>query len=253
MSRLESDFLEAAELHSAEGIGAALDAGLDPRATVNGKPLIAVLTEMYSRSDKFAGCLRLLLDRGAPPEDAGAIPVLLDDPGAVEAAVAKDPALLARRFAMTSAFTPLAGATLLHIAAEFGHANAARKLIELGADLEARADVDAFGLNGHTPLFHTVNSIGNRCEPVMRLLLEAGARTDARVEGIVWGRGFEWETTFYDLTPIAYAQLGTLPQVHRNETDIDANVRRLLQAAGRKVPPATNVPNRYLIPKKKGG
>jgi hypothetical protein len=80
----------------------------------------------------------------------------------------------------------------------------------------------------------------------MRLLLEAGARTDVRLAGLVWGGGFEWETTFFDVTPISYAQIGLMPQVHRRETDIYANIRLLLEAGGRRVPPLGNVPNRYL-------
>ena len=46
--------------------------------------------------------------------------------------------------------------------------------------------------------------------------------------------------------PISYARLGLLPQVQRREADIYANIRCLLRAAGRSVPPLDNVPNRYL-------
>lgn len=149
---------------------------------------------------------------------------------------------------MVSAFTPLAGASLLHLAAEYGHVNVARVLVELGADVDARAAVDDFGLNGHTPLFHAVNSHGNRSESVLRLLLEAGARVDVRLPGITWGKGFAWETTCFDVTPVSYAQLGLLPQMHRRDRDVYASVKLLLEAAGRGVPPLPNVPNRYLTP-----
>src|SRR5205814_9797095 len=136
---------------------------------------------------------------------------------------------------LTSAFTSLAGVSLLHVAAEYGNLEAARALVESGADVNAPADFDSHGLNGHTPLFHTVNSIQNRSEPIMRLLLAAGARTDIRLAGIAWGKGYEWETTFFDVTPISYAQMGLLPQVHRNELDIYSNLRCLLEASGRKI------------------
>lgn len=69
--------------------------------------------------------------------------------------------------------------------------------------VDARAAVDEHGLNGHTPLFHTVNSKANCSEPVMRLLLDAGARSDLRLAGITWGKGFEWETTCFDVTPVS--------------------------------------------------
>ena len=150
---------------------------------------------------------------------------------------------------MVSAFTPLIGASLLHLAAEYGNLEAARVLVERGAELEARAAVDEHGLNGHTPIFHTVNSNGNRSAPVLQLFLSAGARPDARLAGITWGKGFEWETTCFDVTPISYAQLGLLPQVHRGERDTYANIVRLLEAAGRPVPALANVPNRYLEPR----
>ena len=56
----------------------------------------------------------------------------------------------------------------------------------------------------------------------------------------------EWETVCFDVTPISYAQMGLLPQVHRQEGDIYANIARLLAAGGRPVPPFDNVPNKYL-------
>jgi ankyrin repeat protein len=151
---------------------------------------------------------------------------------------------------MVSSFTPLGWASLLHVAAEYGNLNAAHALIEAGADVNAPAAVDEYGLNGHTPLFHTVNSNANRSEPIMRLLLAAGADPGVRLAGITWGMGFEWETTFFDVTPVSYAQIGLMPQVHRRERDIYHNVRLLLEAAGRPIPPLANVPNRYLQPKK---
>ena len=153
---------------------------------------------------------------------------------------------------MVSAFTSLEGVSLLHVAAEYGNFNAARALVEAGADVNARAEIDEHGLNGHTPLFHTVNSIHNRSEPIMRLLLAAGVRTDIQLAGITWGKGYEWETTFFDVTPISYAQMGLLPQVHRNEVEIYSNLNCLFEASGRKVPPLGNLPNRYLRPKSRG-
>lgn len=240
--------LIAFELHSVERIRALIDAGFDVRTPVDGKTPVTSLVEMYTRSDRFPECLRLLLDHGAVLDDPSVAPVLLDDVSMLAAAVEANPNLLEHRTSMASTFTPLVGASLLHVAAEYGHVNVARALLALGADVDARAAVDESGMNGHTPLFHTVNSNANRSEPLMRLLLEAGARADIRLAGITWGKGFEWETTCFDVTPISYAQLGLLPQMHRDERDVYANVRTLLKAAGRTVPPLENVPNRYLHP-----
>lgn len=246
MTTRDDDFLGAIETHDVDHLRAILDAGLDPRAPIRGKQPVTWLTEMYTRSDRFPACLRLLLERGAVLDDPALTPVLLDDAEALAATLRDDPSLLDHRTTMASAFTPLDGATLLHVAAEFGNVNAARALLEAGVDVEARAAVDEHGLNGHTPLFHTVNTNANRGLPLMRMLLEAGARPDTHLAGLVWGRGFEWETTCFDVTPISYAQLGLLPQMHRREEDVYETIEVLLLAAGRPVPPRRNVPNRYL-------
>ena len=176
MPTMEFQILGAFETHSVDEIRQLLDAGLDVHAPIKGKSIVNSLTEMYSRSDAFADCLRLLLERGAVLDDPRIAPVLLDDPDAVRNAILADRSLLEHRTSMVSAFTPLVGASLLHVAAEFGNLKAARALVGLGADVNARAALDAHGLDGHTPIFHTVNSSRNRSAPILDLLLEAGAR-----------------------------------------------------------------------------
>jgi hypothetical protein len=250
MGSVEFDLLCAIEVHSIDEMRRILDDGFDVRTLIKGKSPITHLTEMYSRSDRFPDCLRFLLERGGQLDDPRVRSVLLDDADGLAAELRRDRSLIAHRTSMVSAFTPLVGASLLHVAAEFGNLKAARVLLDMGADVNARAAVDDQGLNGHTPLFHTVNSNGNRSAPLMRLLLDAGARVDVRLAGITWGKGMDWETTVFDVTPISYAQLGLLPQVHREERDIYDNIRLLLEAAGRPVPPLDNVPNRYLYPKR---
>jgi ankyrin repeat protein len=246
LSTVEFDLLVAFETHDVSTIRKILDAGFDARAVIKGRSLVNNLTVMYARSDDFPACLRLLLDRGAVLDDPTIAPLLLDDGDALRDALARDPALIHHRTSVESSFTPLIGASLLHVAAEFGNINAVRVLLEAGADVDARAAIDQDGLNGHTPIFHTVNSAWNRSAPIMHMLLDAGASPDVRVNGITWGKGMEWETICFDVTPISYAQMGLLPQVHREERHIYANIARLLAAAGRPVPPFDNVPNKYL-------
>jgi hypothetical protein len=246
MSTPEENLLSAFDGHDLDGVRAALEAGADPCSPIRGKTPIYWLLEEYMRSDRLGDCLRLLLARGATLEDPSVTPVLLDDAGAIRSAVSATPSLLEHRTTLTSAFTSLAGVSLLHVAAEYGNLRAARALIEAGADVNATAAVDEFGLNGQTPLFHTVNSIFNRSEPIMRLLLSAGARPDISLRGVWWGKGYPWETTFFDVTPISFAQMGLLPQVHRSERDIYSTIKTLLEAAGRAVPRLENVPNRYV-------
>jgi ankyrin repeat protein len=246
MPTTEFDLLGAFETHDASTIKKILDAGFDVRSAIKGRSVVNSLTVMYARSDDLPACLRLLLERGAVLDDPAIAPVLLDDADAIREALARDPALIHHRTSMESAFTPLIGASLLHVAAEFGNINAVRVLLDAGADVDARAATDDFGMNGHTPIFHTVNSAWNRSAPIMHMLLDAGAAPDVRVNGITWGKGMEWETVCFDVTPISYAQMGLLPQVHRSERDIYANIAGLLAASGRAVPPFDNVPNKYL-------
>jgi ankyrin repeat protein len=248
MATVEFNLLGAFESHSVEEIRAILDAGFDVTSPIKGKSLVTSLTEMYTRSDGFPACLRLLLERGGVLDDPRIAPVLLDDGEGLAAALRADPSLIHHRTSMVSTFTPLTGASLLHVAAEYGNVKAARVLLEAGAEVDATASVDEHGLNGHTPLFHTVNSNGNRSAPILELLLAAGADPGVRLQGITWGKGFEWETTCFDVTPISYAQLGLLPQMHRIDRDVYANIKRLLEASGRTMPPLDNVPNRYLEP-----
>ena len=114
------------------------------------------------------------------------------------------------------------------------------------AQTNARAEVDHPELNGHTSLFHTVSSNDNRSEPILQLLIAAGASATIRVQAITWGAGFDWETTIFDVSPISYAQCGLIPQMHRDERQIYANLAKLMSAARRTVPVLRNVPNRYL-------
>lgn len=244
--RTGEDLVLAFEGHDVAEIRSILDAGVSVHELIRGKSPIDWLTEMYSRSDRFPECVQVMLDHGAVLPDPLVKSVLLNDAGALAAELTENPSLITHRTSMISTFTPLLGATLLHVAAEYGHLAAAKVLIEHGANVNARADVNADGLNGHTPLFHTVNSSFNRSAPVMQLLLDAGADATIALMGITWGKGFEWETTFFDVTPISYAQFGLMPQVHRKETEIYANIERLLSAAKRVVPSLPNVPNKYL-------
>lgn len=245
MTDRETEFMAAIEMHSPEQMVAALSAGLDIRS-IRGKPAIDWLTEMYTRSDRFPSCLRLLLERGATVRDDRILPILLDDSEGIRVAVSAERSLLEHRTTLVSAFTPLVEASLLHVACEYGNLSAAQTLIDLGADVNARSGLDPHGLNGHTPIFHTVNSNNNRSAPLLHALLQGGAGTDILLRGITWGKGYEWETTYFDVTPVSYAQCGLTPQMHRSPEHIYANIRMMLSVRGQPAPPIANVPNRYL-------
>ncbi len=235
------------ETHSAKTIREGLAAGAEVNGLIDGRTPLTWLMEMYLRSPKFSDCVQCLVDAGAQCADAGLVAVLLDDADALRAELEKNPSLIRQRVDIRCAFTPLMGASLLHVAAEYGLIKAAKVLIEWpGRTMEAKAAVDEYGFNGHTPIFHTLIQRNNLCQPVLRLLLEQGAKADVRLAGITWGRSFEWETTVFDVTPISYAQAGLLPQISRDEGDLYENIRLLAQAAGRRLPEDLNVPNKYL-------
>jgi ankyrin repeat protein len=235
------------EIHSTARIQEALAAGIDVNGLIDGKTPLTLLLEMYSRSPTFSDCVRCLMQAGARCPDIGFLAVLLDDADLLNSELRKDPSLMHNPVDIVHcAFTPLLGASLLHVAAEFGLVRAAAALLEAGADVEAKAAVDEYGFNGHTPIFHTVCQHRNHCQPIMRLLLEHGAKPDIRLAGITWGMGHSWETTIFDATPVSYAQAGLLPQFQRDERDVYENIQLLTRAAGRVIPDELNVPNRYL-------
>jgi hypothetical protein len=244
----EKALLDAFDGHDVDGVRAAIHAGADVCTCIDGKPPIYWLLEQYERSDRLVECIRLLINHGAKLHDPIILPVLLDDPEGIKSAIERSPSLLEHRTSLVSAFTSLEDVSLLHIAAEFGNIKAARALIESGMNVNSKAAMDDNGMNGHTPVFHAVNSIYNRSASILRLLLEAGADATIRVDGVIWGKGYPWETILLDVTPISYAQMGLLPQMHRRELEIYSNIEILLKHAGRQIPPFNNLPNRYLLP-----
>ena len=96
----------------------------------------------------------------------------------------------------------LQGATLLHVAAEFGNVDAARLLIDRGADVNARATVDAAGVGGQTAIFHAVTQFSDQGLPMAQMLVERGA--DLRVRVKLPGH-YERPDEVIECTPLGYA------------------------------------------------
>jgi ankyrin repeat protein len=96
----------------------------------------------------------------------------------------------------------LKGGTLLHVAAEYCEAEAARLLLDLGADVNARALVDERGGSGQTPIFHAVTQYHDGGVPVARVLVEGGA--DLSIRARVPGR-YDQPEEWLDVTPLGYA------------------------------------------------
>ena len=127
MTTADQELLSAFDGHDVEGVRAALEAGANPCEPIRGKLPVDWLLEEYSRSDRLGDCLGLLFARGAVLRDPVIAPVLMNDADAIKAAVMATPSLLQHRTRMVSAFTSLEGVSLLHVAAEYGNFNAARR------------------------------------------------------------------------------------------------------------------------------
>ena len=234
------------EEHSVEGIKECFANGVNPNDHFNGEPLIYELTSEYARGPKFKECVKAFVDHGLVFEDKILLSVLLDDAPALDLQIKKISEAVRRKFSLRCAYTPLYEASLLHICAEFNHVSCAEVLVKYGADINAKAGIDKNGFGGQTPIFHTVNQNQNQSADMLSYLLSQSADLDINVKGLVWGKGYEWETLIPAVNPISYAMMGLLPQMHRNEIVISKTVSLLLKAAYGIDYPFPNVPCAYL-------
>jgi ankyrin repeat protein len=234
------------EYHSPEGIRKYFENGVSPNQLFRNEPLIYELTSEYARTPAFKDCVQVFVDYGLEFEDKVLLSVLLDDAKSLETYLLNSPGTISKKYTLRSAYTPLYEASLLHICAEFNHISCAKVLVKHGTDINTPAGIDENGFGGQTPIFHTVNQNKNNSIEMLHYLLSLSADLLYTVPGIVWGKGYEWETLIPAVNPISYAMMGSLPQMHRNELTVAETVSLLLEAAyGIKYVPA-NIPNAYL-------
>ena len=219
------------ETLNGEGLAFVLDLGAaicdekgDERAPV------AMVLETYTRNPHGKHrCLELLAEHGARLPDTPPMAVHRGRVDLLEDHLRRDPGLLARTFSHREIYppeagchadeslalhaTPLAGATLLHMCVDYDEIAIARWLLERGADANVRADVDADGFGGHTPLFGCVVSQpyragARRDDAFARLLLDSGADPNARASLRKRLRFVADETMheYYDVTPRAWGE-----------------------------------------------
>jgi ankyrin repeat protein len=170
-----------------------------------------MLLETYGRSRRLGECIDILLAAGGATRHVN--PVILDLlRGRLELLAAHldaDPALLHRRFPNLdigqtgNRWLTLKGGTLLHVAAEYGDADAVRLLLDRGADVNAGAGVDAAGVGGQTPIFHAATQFSDWGLSVVELLLDRGA--DLSVRAKLPGH-YDRPGETVDCTPLEYAE-----------------------------------------------
>lgn len=242
LSKIITDF----ELHSEEGIRECFEHGVDPNEEIKGKPLIYELINMYTRGPLFKECIQAFVDFGLKFDDKILLSVLLDNASLLDKQLTDDRNALLKRYSFECAFTPLYQASLLHICAEYNHLSCAKILVKHGVDVNVKAGVDEYGFGGQTPIFHTVNQHANKCVDVLEYLVSQNADLAFTVKGLIWGKGYDWETFIPSVNPISYAMMGLLRQFQRTEKQI-YEVVSLLMSSGYGIsytPP--NVPNKYL-------
>ena len=240
------------ETQSADGLALLLELGA-PLADAAGDPLapVGLLLETYCRNrDGRRRCLELAAERGVALPDTPAMAVWRGRTDLLEAHLRRDPGLFRRTLGHHEIYplelgchgdpahalhaTPMAGATLLHLCVDQDEIEVARWMLDHGADVDARAAVDADGFGGHTALFGCVVAqpgLARRKEaPFARLLLERGADPNARAslrKRILFSED-ESEHTYRDVTPLAWGQ-----RFHNRGFVSEAALEAITEAGGR--------------------
>jgi len=163
---------------------------------------VALLLQTYSRYPQGKHrCLELVAAQGVELPDTPVMAVHRGRIDLLEEHLRRDPHMPGRTFPIETIYppelgcgpdfsfglhgTPLAGTTLLHICVEFDEIEIGRWLIQRGADVNARAEIDRDGFGGHAALFGCVVNDSylsgrQRDAAFARLLLDHGADPNAR-------------------------------------------------------------------------
>jgi len=214
---------------SATGTALMLELG----ASVENAPVHVVLeTDSRKPAEKHA-ILEMYAQHGFALPDTPPMAVHRGRIDLLEAHLRRDPQLLNRTFTHEEIYppdlgchdeilathgTPLKGATLLHLCADYDELELARWLLERGMHADAKAAVDADGFGGHTALFATVVSQPNFWinyqqrpdeAPFTRLLLGAGADLNVRAslrKQLHPGYGEDTLHEYRDVTPLEWGE-----------------------------------------------
>ncbi len=191
-----------------------LDHGADPylpERRGHESPLDYVIGT-YSRSARLSQCIDILVSAGCATRRRvpGMLDLLRGRLDLVAVQLDADRSLVHRRFpefdfgSSGSRRLKLNGATLLHLAAEYGNLKAAQLLVACGADINARSEVDEAGVGGQTPIFHAVTQFQDYGLAMTKYMVESGA--DLSVRARLPGH-YERPDEFVECTPLGYARL----------------------------------------------
>jgi ankyrin repeat protein len=193
-----------------------LEHGANPNAAREGRKYPGTALDYvigtYGRSPQLGECMDILVEAGGTTKYNN--PPVLDLLRSRLDLLAKhlelDPTLVKRRFpeldfgSTGARRLKLQGATLLHVAAEYGNVAAAKLLVERGADVNARADIDDLGVGGQTPIFHAATQFFDGGLPMTQFLVEREADLSLRAK--LPGH-YERPDEFVECTPLGYALL----------------------------------------------
>ena len=196
-----------------------LEHGADPNCPKAGRRDTALdyLIGSYARSSQLSACIDLLRDAGAHCryDLPGVLDTIQGRTDRLAALLEADPDLVNRRFPELDCGSTgarrllLSGATLLHVAAEYGSVEVAKLLIARGAPVNAPATVDENGVGGQTAIFHAVTQSEDRGFEIASLLLDSGA--DLTIKAKIPGH-YERPDEIVDCTPLGYALLFPGPE-----------------------------------------
>lgn len=196
-----------------------LDHGADPNRRDSNSSVSALdyVIQTYVRDpERLATCIEVLLAAGARTryDLPGVLPILRDRTDELAMLLDADPSLVYRRYpeldcgASGGRLLMLQGGKLLHIAAEYGFFDSTRLLLDRGADVNARADIDANGVGGQTAIFHALTHFKGVTPEVAQLLIDRGA--DLTIRARVPGH-YERADEILDVSAAEYGKLFPIP------------------------------------------
>lgn len=236
----------ACETLNPAGLGFLVDLGA-PFTDHEGNRLapLALALETYSRNPNGKhAVLEIFARQGYVLPDT---PIMAFHRGALarlKEFLRRDPRLAERRFSCLEIYppelgcakdgksgmhwTPIDGTTLLHLAVDFDEEEIFDLLLAHGAAVNARANLDADGFGGHTPIYNAVVSHGKRQGSMARKLLHRGASTTIRAslkKFLDWCETPRWHKAT-DVTPHGWGK--TFP----DQGWVNAEAMQLLESTG---------------------